>query len=202
MLGIHRNRAIGRQGACQQSAAHWFMAAMVFLRVLTRPAHCRSLCSCSMSVVSADQATFLVMGAVGSSHEATTIPNTVTVVRGSASSVEMIVNGTVQSLQQKPPTGRSDDSVSCDNSSQALQWAQEDGVPPPSDWLALQCAGVWRACARSGRSCAGCSPLLGPTTMHEHRWLGVAGRVHATAAGSISCKAILSKLAAQPNGEW
>lgn len=98
--------------------------------------------ACSMSVVSADQTTFLVMGAVGSSHEATTIPNTVRTVQGSGSSVEMIMNGALHTLpQHKQATGRSDDSISCDNSNQPLQWAQEDGVAPPSDWVTLQCAG-------------------------------------------------------------
>jgi hypothetical protein len=101
--------------------------------------------SCSMSVVSSDQATFLVMGAVGSSHEATTIPSAVQAVQGSGSSVEMIMNGTMHTVpQRRQPTGRSDDSISCDNSNQPLQWAQQDGSPPPSDWLALQCAGKQR----------------------------------------------------------
>lgn len=145
--GIHNSRVIERQGACQHSAAPLVHGCNGLVGGADTPSTLPFVCSCSMSVVSADQATFLVMGAVGSSHEATTIPNTVTVVRGSASSVEMIVNGNIQSLQQKPPTGRSDDSVSCDSSNQALQWAQEDGVPPPSDWVALQCAGMWRVCA-------------------------------------------------------
>jgi hypothetical protein len=54
----------------------------------------------------------------------------------------MIINGTMHTLpQRRQATGRSDDSSSCDNSNQPLQWAQQDGSPPPSDWLALQCAG-------------------------------------------------------------
>lgn len=96
-----------------------------------------------MSVVSADQATFLVMGAVGSSHEATTIPNAVRVVQGSGSSVELVMNGTLSPQAQfKQSAARSDDSSRGDSSSQPLQWAQEDGVAPPSDWAALQCAGA------------------------------------------------------------
>jgi hypothetical protein len=96
----------------------------------------------SMSVVSADQSTFLVMGAVGSSHEATTIPNAVRAVQGSSSSVEMIMNGTLSTQAQfRQSAALSDGSNRCDNSSQPLQWAQEGGVAPPSDWAALQCAG-------------------------------------------------------------
>lgn len=108
-----------------------------------------------MSVVSADQTTVLVMGAVGSSHEATTIPNTVRTIQGSGCSVEMIMNGTLATSQQqhRAQGRRSDDSTSCDSSNQPLQWAQEAGVPPPSDWVALQCAGGWWVGAAAGRDC-------------------------------------------------
>lgn len=111
----------------------------------------------SMSIVSADQETYLVMGAVGSSHDATTIPNTVKTIQGSGSSVELIINGTMQAyLQPKPPkAGQSDDSSSCDGSNQPLQWAQEGSVPPPSDWVALQCAGGRLLCLVWLHGCAG-----------------------------------------------
>lgn len=114
-----------------------------------------------MSVVSTDQSNFLVMGAVGSSHEATTIPNTIKAVKGSGSSVERIMNGQplqpMQQQQQRQSTGRGSDS-SDSSSNQPLHWSQEEGLAPPSDWVALQCAGVcllWVLACWGVLGCAG-----------------------------------------------
>ncbi|KAF8059113.1 STY13 [Scenedesmus sp. PABB004] len=86
----------------------------------------------SMSVVSADQASFLVMGCVGSSHEALTLPNVVTPVGGSGSSVERLL---------RPLPGSSADSGSS-GAGAALSWSADDGGPPPADWAGLAGAGI------------------------------------------------------------
>lgn len=109
-----------------------------------------------MSVVSTDQQTFLVMGPVGSSHEATTLPNLVTQVAGSSSSVERIMQA-----NQVPAGSSHSNSNSTTNSGAAgpaLTWNVEDGAPP-SDWLQLQNAGGRLGCAMLGRAgTCGCLP--------------------------------------------
>jgi hypothetical protein len=111
-----------------------------------------------MSVVSVDQQTFLVMGCVGSSHEATTLPNLVTPVAGSDSSVQRLMNHASSGGGSRPDSGQQ---LPCagGSSSQALSWSVEDGQPPPSDWLQLQGAGIRHMHAMPIR--AGPDQLLG-----------------------------------------
>jgi hypothetical protein len=110
-----------------------------------------------MSVVSTDQQTFLVMGCVGSSHEATTLPNVVTAVAGSGSSVERLMNHASSSGSRADSGGQ----LPCagGSSSQAFSWSVDDAQPPPSDWLQLQGAGIRHIHAMPIR--AGPEQLLG-----------------------------------------
>jgi len=90
----------------------------------------------SMSVVSTDQKNFLAMGAVGSSHEATTLPSVVCAVAASNSSVERIIQANL------PSHGGSSSSNSATSASGAsLSWNANSGAAPPSDWVQLQNAG-------------------------------------------------------------
>jgi hypothetical protein len=111
-----------------------------------------------MSVVSVDQQTFLVMGCVGSSHEATTLPNLVTPVAGSDSSVERLMNHASSSGGTRPDSGQQ---LPCagGSSAQALSWSVVDAQLPPSDWLQLQGAGIRHIHAMPIR--AGPDQLLG-----------------------------------------
>ncbi|KAF6253683.1 hypothetical protein COO60DRAFT_397163 [Scenedesmus sp. NREL 46B-D3] len=101
----------------------------------------------SMSLVSLDQQTFLVVASVGSSHEAASLPNLPTAVAGSGSSVEHLVNhgsstdNRTDSDRQSPHAGGSSSSSSS-SSSHAFSWSEDDGRAPPSDWLQLQAAGI------------------------------------------------------------
>ncbi|WIA38873.1 hypothetical protein OEZ86_002148 [Tetradesmus obliquus] len=111
----------------------------------------------SMSVVSADQQTFLVMGCVGGSHEATTLPNVVMAVAGSGSSVEHLMNHASSSGSRADSGGQ----LPCagGTSCQAFSWSVDDVSPPPSDWLQLQGAGIRHIHAMPIR--AGPEQLLG-----------------------------------------
>lgn len=111
-----------------------------------------------MSVMSSDQQHFLVMGAVGSSHEATTLPNIVTVVAGSDSSVERVLRNSPAAAHHSSnppvvsPAGSGGNNV-------AMSWSVDDGSTPPSDWVQLQTAGIRHIHAMPIR--AGPDTLLG-----------------------------------------
>lgn len=88
-------------------------------------------------MVSTDQQTFMVMGAVGSSHEATTLPNAVTVIAASDSSVDRILRTTAGGAG---PAAAAPGSPAAPAT--AMSWSVKDGSTPPSDWLQLQKAGI------------------------------------------------------------
>jgi hypothetical protein len=141
---------------CRRLAAamHRLSAAHLALLHTTYPAapsslSCLSLC-CSFSVLSSDQAYFLVMGCVGSSHEATTLPNVVTPVVGSGSSVERVIAAVTAPCPLPPGSG--------------FCWSAEDGMPAPSDWAALAAVGIRHLHGvplRGGSGAGAGGPLLG-----------------------------------------
>eukprot|EP00775_Hariotina_reticulata_P001838 gene1838-2170_t len=106
----------------------------------------------SMSVVSTDQKTFLVMGAVGSSHEATTLPNMVSAVAASSSSVERIIQANLPSKDISSSSANSATGAS-------LSWSADSGEAAPSDWVQLHNAGIRHIHAMPIRS--GPETLLG-----------------------------------------
>lgn len=130
ICSVLRQQLAAPQPASSPHCQHSHVLVHTLCLSRARASACTATCA-SMTVVSSDQATFLVMGAVGSSHDATTLPNLPTPVAGADSSVARLL-----------AAGSSSGGGSGSSGNGALSWTSDDGHPPPSDWVQLATAGA------------------------------------------------------------